>query len=507
MTTDHTSPAARSKKFGATENDGIVRCDACPVLCRIRPGRAGACARYANENGTLVRTDPVLLMQHTLDEHGKVVAFAGSAKVADWDGAPLDPARTFVTGVGAGTTYPDYKPAPFIVSAEHPGVDTVTVVTEGIFSYCGVKVKIDTDRHLGPETAAIRVKGEQVGHVTTAEYGSQMLSIGGVRHLTGGSKKEGNATCDALLDLCSGNAVEMSIDGGHTVLVQAGRAPIVDGKPEVRMRVGCGSATVGIFAQQWQGYVDEVIVVDDHITGVLTEHQAGRVLDMRPAGIRVRGRKSTPGRYFQVASPGLGWGGTDITDPLAIIQKIDDKVAWPGLRLLMTSTTGEDAIYCVLDDQLEPREAEMPAAVRAVVERIGENCEPSLCSVLFMAGAGGSLRAGVTENPVLLTRSVASGETRVTMGGAPVHVWAGGGITVMVDVTRMPKAAFGYVPTPAIVAPIEFTLPRALYDRLGGHASDIVSIDAVIRDLAGTARIDAWQGDNPWPFASPKERN
>ena len=87
--------------------------------------------------------------------------------------------------------------------------------------------------------------------------------------------------------------------------------------------------------------------------------------------------------------------------------------------------------------------------MRAVVERIGENCEPSLCTVLFMAGAGGSLRAGVTENPVLLTRSVAAGETRVTMGGAPVYVWPGGGITVMVDVTRMPRNAFGYVPTPA----------------------------------------------------------
>jgi hypothetical protein len=34
------------------------------------------------------------------------------------------------------------------------------------------------------------------------------------------------------------------------------------------MRVGCGSATVGIFARQWLGHVDEVIVVDDHITGV-----------------------------------------------------------------------------------------------------------------------------------------------------------------------------------------------------------------------------------------------
>ena len=243
---------------------------------------------------------PCCCCERTLEEGGKVASFAGS----DWDGAPLDPARTFVTGVGAGTTYPDYKPAPFIVSAEHDGVDTVTVVTEGIFSYCGVKVKIDTDRHLGPETAPVRVNGEQVGHVTTTEYGSQMLAIGGVRHLTGGSKKEGTVTCDTLLDLCAGRPVEMAIDGGHGVIVQAGAAPIVDGRPEVRMRVGCGSAAVGIFARQWLGHVDEVIVVDDQITGVLTEHQAGRVLDMPPAGIRVRGRKSTPGRYFKVANSG-----------------------------------------------------------------------------------------------------------------------------------------------------------------------------------------------------------
>ncbi len=436
-----------------------MRCDACPVLCRIRPGRAGACSRYANVDGALVRTDPVVLMQRAVADGGRVVAFAG----ADWDGQMLDPARTFVTGVGAGTTYPDYKPAPFIIASEHDGLDTVTVVTEGIFSYCGAKVKIDTDRHLGPEAAPIRVEGEQVGHVTTAEYGSQMLSIGGVRHLTGGSKKEGNVTCDALLRLCAGEPVAMTVDGGHTVVVQAGAAPIVDGRPEERMRVGCGSATVGIFARQWAGEVDEVIVVDDHITGVLTEHQAGRCLDMPPAGIRVRGRKSTPGRYFRVAEPGLGWGGTDITDPLAIIQKIDPAVAWPGLRLLLTSTTGEDALYCVLDEDLRPVPSVMPGAVRAVVDRIGENCEPSLCSVLFMAGAGGSLRAGVTENPVLLTRSVAKGDTRVTLGGAPAFVWPGGGITVVVDVTRMPRNAFGYVPTPAIVAPIEFTLPRALY--------------------------------------------
>jgi hypothetical protein len=482
------------------EGEGIVRCEACPVLCRIRPGRAGACGRYANANGELVRTDPLVLMNRAVDRGDPVVAFSGP----NWEGGWLDPSRTFLTGVGAGTTYPDFKPAPFLVATEHAGVDTVTVVTEGIFSYCGVKVKIDTDRHLGPQAAPVRVKGEQVGHVTTAEYGSQMLAIGGVRHLAGGSKKEGIVTCDTLLHLCAGAAVELTIDGGRKVLVQAGTAPIVDGGRQERMRVGCGSAAIGIFAKQWLGHVDEVIVVDDHITGVLSEHQSGRVLGMPATGIRVRGRRSTPGRYFQVAASGLGWGGTDITDPLEVIRRIDSKLAWPGLRLLLTSTTGEDALYCVLDETLKPLPAPMPAAVRAVVDRIGENCEPALTTVLFMAGAGGSLRAGVTENPVLLTRSVAKGETRVTMGGAPVYAWPGGGITVMVDVTRMPKNAFGSVPTPAIVAPIEFTLPRALFERLGGHTLNIVPLAEVIAHARASARVEPWRSDNPWPFSGKK---
>ena len=99
----------------------------------------------------------------------------------------------------------------------------------------------------------------------------------------------------------------------------------------------------------------------------------------------------------------------------------------------------------------------MPADLKFSVERIQENCEPALCTVLFMGGAGGSLRAGVTDNPVRLTRSVKDALTRVTSGGAPVYVWPGGGITFMVDVTQMPAGAFGYVPTPALVAPIEFT--------------------------------------------------
>src|SRR5512134_2004835 len=338
---DETSGAGTLEQPAA----GKIICNACPVLCQISDGRTGACDRYANRGGALTRVDPLLMMSKVVGEQGAVVPFQSGEP---WDGGIAN-APLFVTGVGSGTTYPDYKPAPFIVSSQHAGVETVTVVTEGIFTYCSFKVKIDTDRYIGPECAPVRSQGEVVGHVTTMEYGSQMLSLGGVHHLTGGSKKEGRVTCDVMMALGNRRPVDMQIEGGAQLVVQAGKAPVINGAEEKRMRVGCGSATIGIFARQWLGHVDEVIVVDDHITGVLTEHQAGRVLDMPPAGIRVRGRRSTPGRYFQVANPGLGWGGTDITDPLAIIEKIDPKVAWPGLRLLMVSTTGEHAAWFVLD--------------------------------------------------------------------------------------------------------------------------------------------------------------
>ena len=519
------------------EANGKIRCDACPVLCYIKDGRSGACDRYANDGGVLVRVDPLTLLERP-PEGAMAVPFVGGRDATGasrpgeveravgglestapddaagdgtrtvhgdddgpppWDGDIVQGHRPFVTAIGAGTTYPDYKPAPFIVSQEHDGVDMVTVVTEGIYSYCGVKVKIDTDRHLGRERATVRAGGEAVGHVTTGEYGSQMLSLGGVDHLTGGSKKEGRITCETLLGLCNRGAVELAVDGGATVIVQAGEAPVVDGVTERLMRVGCGSATIGMFARQWAPHVDEVVVVDDHITGVLSEHQAGKLLDMPPTGIRIRGRRSTPGRYFQVAGPGAGWGGTDIEDPLTIIEAFRPDQAFPGLRLLMVSTTGEQWAYFELDEALVPRAAPLPDALRGSVERVAENCEPSLCSVLFMGGAGGSLRAGVTENPVRLTRSVRECLTHVSCGGAPAYVWPGGGITVMADVMAMPRDAFGHVPTPALVAPIEFTLRREDYVRLGGYAERVVPIEQVAAQAGRRVRGEEAMA---WPLAA-----
>ena len=141
------------------------------------------------------------------------------------------------------------------------------------------------------------------------------------------------------------------------------------------MRVGCGSATIGMFAVQWQGLVDEVVVVDDHITGVVSEHQAGKVLGWEPTGIKILGHRSTPGRYFKVSEPGLGWGGTKLTDPLQILGPWNPKKgARPGLRLLMVSTTGEEFAYYELDEALMPQARPLPEALRATVGLIDENC-------------------------------------------------------------------------------------------------------------------------------------
>jgi hypothetical protein len=500
MTLD--AAAAPSREGAAAHQGGKIQCGACPVLCQISPGRAGACDRYANADGRLVRVDPLVVMRQVVEARGAVVPYsAPSAAGEEAEAALIASERAFVTGVGSGTTYPDYKPAPFIVANAVGGVDMVTVVTEGLFSYCSMKIKVDTDRWLGPEQANVRCQGEIVGHVTTAEYGSQMLSVGGVHHLTGGSKKEGRVTCETMLALGNRESVELAIEGGATVVIKAGEAPVVNGALEHKMRVGCGSATIGIFAQQWFGHVDEVVVVDDHITGVLSEHQAGRFLGMPRSGIRVAGRKSTPGRYFQVARPGTGWGGTDLTDPLAIVQGFDAEHGRPGLRLLMVSTTGEHAAYFELDEALRPVPAPMPEPLARTVARIGDNCEPAVATVLFLAGAGGSLRAGVTENPILLTRSIKDLLVNVTCGGAPAYVWPGGGITIMVDVCRMPERSFGYVPTPAIAAPIEFTMRRGDYVALGGHVASIRNAAEVF--AAERIRYADWDGGNPWPVNRP----
>ena len=86
-----------------------VECNACPVLCQISDGRTGACDRYANKEGVLVRVDPVVLLRRTVEsEKPALVPFnrpgAEEAPASpDWNGDLLHADEVFVTGVGSST--------------------------------------------------------------------------------------------------------------------------------------------------------------------------------------------------------------------------------------------------------------------------------------------------------------------------------------------------------------------------------------------------------------------
>src|ERR1039457_5035986 len=76
--------SGRKKKRVA--EDGI-RCDACPVLCYIKPGRTGSCDRYANADGQLVRLDPHVVLERAVSRGETLVPFLEKAR--EWDGALL----------------------------------------------------------------------------------------------------------------------------------------------------------------------------------------------------------------------------------------------------------------------------------------------------------------------------------------------------------------------------------------------------------------------------------
>ncbi len=80
----------------------------------------------------------------------------------------------------------------------------------------------------------------------------------------------------------------------------------------------------------------------------------------------------------------------------------------------------------------------------------------------------------------------------------------------MADVMRMPANSFGTVPTPAIVAPIEFSMRLADYRALGGHMDQVRSIEQALARGAGhrdgapqARRTIAAHPENPWPLGQP----
>ncbi len=429
---------------------GTVVCDACPITCRIKEGGIGACLRYRNDGGKTVRIIPL----HTFQEVASIVGPDPESAIQ----------RPLITAIGSGTTYPDCKPAPVIAGGKQMDVDVVTVVTEAPLSYSSILVKIDTDLQVGEEGADVLVGKRKVGMVITEQYGSKMLSIGGVNLLTG---KDGLVVARTVVDIANRLPVKLTVEGGGKLKVQVGQAPEINGLLPDNMRVGCGSATLGLFAPLLREAADEVIILDSHITSLMSEHAAGRFVGAKPSGVRLRYRMSTPGRYF--GDHGDGWGGTSIQNPLNVIAGVDAGLAKPGLRVLITETTGKNAMLFEWGDDAVFHSLPLtPECVKAV-DAISASCESSTVSAVYMGGSGGSARAGVALYPVKLTSAVHEARAMLTVGGAPAYILPGGGINFMADVGRVKPGSFYWTPTPATICPIEYTMTLHDYEEMGGH--------------------------------------
>ena len=444
---------------GGQRDDAVV-CTSCPVQCKIPKGSTGACKRYTNEAGRLVRNRALELNAKPRLPHDSRLEI------------PI------VTAVGAGTSYPDTRPAPHIICENRDGVDVITAVTEVPLSYCGLTLKLDTNTYIGEEGEPVFREGLRVGMVNTEEYGSKMIAIGGANCLTG---EGGFMTARTIVELANGEAVELTVGERIRMTVQAGKAPIINGVKERWMRTGCGSAAVGLLARLMKECVDECIVLDHHIVGLFTEHRAGEDVGAKWSGVIPNATKSSRGRYF--GKVGNGIGGTTLKSCRDAIRRVDMSVAWPGMNILVTDTTGE--IYALFEVQENGDVQEIPMSEEAlrIPLAIQENCQLSRTSVLYSGGTGGSSRGGICSHPMGLTEAIHEGKAVLTIGGAPAFIYPGGGINFMVDTEKVVNKGFTWVPTPATVCPVEYTMTKADYEAIGGHMEYIKDVSEFRREL------------------------
>lgn len=439
----------------------IAVCNVCPIHCSIGEGLVGACHRYRNEDGVLERTEPI--------------------NIVDPDLIKMDPTTKLpnlplISAYGAGSNlYSADVPSKIVTSGVVDGVDVVTCATETVLSFNGARVKVDTDEFIGDNGTPVRREGVIVGYINTAEYGSQMIYIGG-SHLNTG--KDGHMVLRTTIDILNKKPVTLRTESVKELIIQHGKPPIIDGEQALRMRIGCGTVIASTFTlERWDKVVDEVITIDYDVTSKMSTHTtSGKRYGYKDSGITPVGTYSSEGRYFGI--PGSGWGGSTVMEGRDAIKSIDKDKAWPGLRLLVTEPTAVRAVYFELDENLEPVEKPIPAAVEEVLDYVRDNCEPCNCHASVVAGFGGGIRDVISNTRTLnVNDALHAGKLKYTICGQPVYIMPGGGITAEAWVENMPEGAFTWVPTPAMVCPMEITMTKETYEEIGGYMDAIVPVD------------------------------
>ncbi len=134
-----------------------------------------------------------------------------------------------------------------------------------------------------------------------------MLSLGGVNHLTGGTKREGLVTMETLLALCSGEPAELSVDEGADLTLQAG-------KPPVDQRHGRGADAGGLRVRD-----------DRHVRAAVVRARGRGRGGRRP---HHRGALRTPGGSLPGHPADRDQGQGPPLDPREVLQRRE-----PGHRL------------------------------------------------------------------------------------------------------------------------------------------------------------------------------
>ena len=88
-----------------------------------------------------------------------------------------------------------------------------------------------------------------------------------------------------------------------------------------------------------------------------------------------------------------------------------------------------------------------------------------------------SQQAGGSSDTVARLWAEHAGKAHLTIGGAPAYDYPGGGINCIVDTAKVVNHAFTWVPTPATVAPVEYTMTKEDYAMIGGHMNCIKNVE------------------------------
>jgi hypothetical protein len=82
-----------------------------------------------------------------------------------------------------------------------------------------------------------------------------------------------------------------------------------------------------------------------------------------------------------------------------------------------------------------------------------------------------------------LNEAIRAKKANITIGGTTPYIYPGGGIRLSIDVEKVLEGSFSWVPSPAIVIPMEYTMRLEDYTAIGGHMDHIRPLKDVLQEF------------------------